>query len=190
MEQAKKRDHKIYITDVAISKVDKVMLSDFSEKQISSMQEKQKELLHMAMAKNDSNEVLYIENLDFTSEVTVLGGEFVVSPGNNPFAVSVISHAEPYSLVYLHNHPSTNNFSVGDIDTFVCEKAIKTISVVTNQGEVYVLNKLSTFSYDKTRNVLSDIYHSFSDDEIEDKEFVAMFLKRCSEGGIEYAKSK
>lgn len=190
LEQAKKRNHKVFITDVAVNKVDKVALSDYSEEQIISMQEKHKELLRMAMAKNDSNEVLFIEDLNFKSEVTILGDEFVVSPGNNPFAVSIVSHAEPYSLIYLHNHPSTNNFSVGDIDTFVCEKVIKTLSVVTNQGEVYVLNKLNTFSYDKTRNLLADIYHSFCDDEIDDKEFVARFLKRCTEGGIEYAKSK
>ena len=154
-----------------------------------NMQEKHKTLLKIAQAKNGSNEVLMIDDLFFTSEVIVLGDEFSVSPGKNPFAVSVINNADRHSLVYMHNHPSTNNFSVGDIDAFICEKAIKTMSVVTNQGEVYIMNKLSTYSYNNTRNLLKNIYDSFSESEIDDKEFVSVFLKRCKEGGIEYAKS-
>ena len=189
LEQAKKRDHKIYVTDVAIDKVDKVILSDFTENQISAMQRKHKELLKIAKDKNDSNEVLFIDDLDFKSEVSVLGGEFKVSPAENPFAVSVISNAERQSLIYLHNHPSTNNFSVGDIDTFVCERAIKAISVVTNQGEVYVLNKTAAYNYNNIRALLNDIYKSF-DDEIDNKAFVSEFLKRCKEGGVEYGKAK
>ena len=145
MEQAKKRDHKVYITDMAIEKVGKVNLSDFSEEQVSAMQDRHKELLRIAKEKNDSNEVLFIDDMNFKSEVSILGGEFKVSPSTNPFAVSVIANSERQSLVYLHNHPSTNNFSLGDIDTFVCEKAIKTITVVTNQGEVYALNKLKSY---------------------------------------------
>lgn len=190
LEQAKKRDHKIYVTDVAIDKVDKVSLSDFTEEQISAMQRKHKELLRIAKNENDSNEVLLINDLEFKSEVSVLGGEFKVSPGENPFAVSVVSNAKRQSLIYLHNHPSTNNFSVGDIDTFVCESAIKTISVVTNQGEVYVLNKTAAYNYNNIRALLNDIYKSFDGDEIDNKAFVSEFLKRCKEGGVEYGKAK
>lgn len=189
LEQAKKRDHKIYITEIAIEKVGKVYLSDFSETQVEAMQERHRELLRLAKEKNDSNEVLLIDDLNFKSEVSVLGEEFVVSPGKNPFAVSVITNAERQSLVYLHNHPSTNNFSVGDIDTFVCEGAIKTITVVTNQGEVYALNKLKNYDYNKTREILTEIFKSFPGGEIDDKDFAAEFLKRCDEGGIEYGKS-
>lgn len=190
MEQAKKRDHKIFITDIAIEKVGTAKLSDFTDEQVNNMQIKHKELLKVAKEANDSNEVLFINDLGFKSEVKILGDEFVVSPGKNPFAVSIISNAERQSLIYMHNHPSTNIFSVGDIDTFVCERAIKTMSVVTNQGEVYILNKLSNYNFAGTRNLLKDIYNGFPEGEIDDKEFVAHFLKRCSEGGIEYAKSK
>ena len=81
-------------------------------------------------------------------------------------------------------------FSIGDIDTFVCERAIKAISVVTNQGEVYILNKLDNYSFDGTRKLLTEIYNSYPEGEIDDKDFVKKFLRRCREGGIEYAKSK
>lgn len=190
LEQAKKRDHKIFITESAVNKVDFVKPTDFTDSQASLMMSKHKELLYVAKTQNNSNEVLFIENLDFSNEVRILGDEFVVSPGKNPFAVSVIANAKRQSLVYLHNHPSTNTFSVGDIDTFVCEMAIKAISVVTNQGEVYILNKLDNYSFDGTRKLLTEIYNSYPDGEIDDKDFVKKFLKRCREGGIEYAKSK
>lgn len=190
LEQAKKRDHKILITDTAIEKVDLVKPKDFSYCQATIMKSKHKELLNVAKIQNNSNEVLFIENLDFNNEVRIFGNEFVVSPGQNPFAVSVIAHAERQSLIYLHNHPSTNTFSVGDIDTFVCEKAIKAISVVTNQGEVYILNKLDNYSFDNTRKLLNEIYQSYPEGDIDDRDFVNKFLKRCYEGGIEYAKSK
>lgn len=190
LEQAKKRDHKIYITETAIDKVKKVPLSDFSYKQIELMYQKHKELLKNSRDKNDSNEILLIDSVDFRSETCVYGDEFAVLPSKNPFAVSIIGNAEPYSLVYMHNHPSTNNFSVADIDTFICERAIKTMSVVTNQGEVYILNKLSGYDYNKVRKLMFDIFIELDTDETKRKEFVSRFLKHCQEGGIEYVKSK
>ena len=190
LEQAKKRDRKIFITESAINKVDFVKPKDFSDTQASLMMSNNKELLNVAKNQNNSNEVLFIENLDFNNEVRILGDEFVVSPAKNPFAVSIIANAKRQSLVYLHNHPSTNTFSIGDIDTFVCERAIKAISVVTNQGEVYILNKLDNYSFDGTRKLLTEIYNSYPEEEIDDKDFVKKFLRRCREGGIEYAKSK
>ena len=44
--------------------------------------------------------------------------------------------------MYLHNHPSTSTFSMADIDTFITQACIGLMSVVTNQGEVYILHKL------------------------------------------------
>lgn len=190
LKQAKKRDHKIFVTDVSIEKIAKVNISDFSETQNDLLQAKHKKLLRLSKEENNSNEVLLIDDLNFKSEVSVRGGEFAVTPADNPFAVSVIEKAERKSLIYMHNHPSTNTFSVGDIDTFICESSIKTMSVVTNQGEVYVLNKLKNYDYNKIRNLLRKIYDSFPEGEIDDKEFVSFFIKRCKEGGIEYAKSK
>lgn len=189
LEQAKKRDHKIFITDTAVDKVGRVELSDLSTSQVNDMQNKHKELLTISRTKNNCDEVLFIDDLSLKSEVQILGSEFSVSPGKNPFAVSVIMNAQRQSLIYMHNHPSTNNFSIADIDTFICESAIKIMTVVTNQGEVYALNKTSKYDYNKTRQLMRAVFESF-DGEFENQEFVKKFLKRCSEGGIEYAKSK
>ena len=190
LEQAKKRDHKVLITDAAIEKVGIVELSDFSDEQMSKMQEKHKNLLLLSKEQNNSNEVLLIDDLNMRSEVQIFGDEFSVSPASNPFAVSIIGRAEKYSLIYMHNHPSTNTFSVADLDTFICEGPIKTMSVVTNQGEVYVINKTSRFDYNNARQLMVEVYDSFRSDTIDNKEFVKRFLRECSKGGIEYAKSK
>lgn len=191
LEQAKKRDHKVFITDTAIEKVDEVKLSDFSDKQIQAMKQKHKELLELSKKDNDSDEVLFIEDLDFKSEVKILGDEFSVKPSKNPFAVSVIGNAQRQSLIYMHNHPSTNNFSVADIDTFICEGAIKTMSVVTNQGEVYALNKVDGYEYNKARELMRSVLETFPNEkEFDNAEFVRRFVKNCRKGGIEYAKSK
>ena len=189
LEQAKKRDYKVLITDEAIAKVGKVKLSDFTEEQMSKMQEKHKNLLRLSKEQNDSNEILLIDDLVMKSEVQIFGDEFSVSPASNPFAVSVIGRADKYSLIYMHNHPSTNTFSVADIDTFICEAPIKTMSVVTNQGKVYVLNKTSRYNYNNARQLMLDVYRSFGSETIDNKEFVKRFLNECSKGGIEYAKS-
>lgn len=60
-----------------------------------------------------------------------------------------------------------SDFSVADLDTFICEGPIKTMSVVTNQGEVYVINKTSRFDYNNARQLMVEDYDSFGSDTIE-----------------------
>ena len=53
-----------------------------------------------AKDKNESNEVLFIDDLNFKSEVQILGAEFVVSPAKNPFAISVVKKCRK-AIAYL-----------------------------------------------------------------------------------------
>ena len=64
------------------------------------------------------------------------------------------------------------------------------MSVVTNQGEVYIMNKTADYSFIKAKSLLNSVYKSFPNNDIDDKEFVSKFLKRSREGGIEYVKAK
>lgn len=41
------------------------------------------------------------------------------------------------------------------------------MSVVTNQGEVYVLNKKAGYEYNKARQLMSETFYSFEEDEID-----------------------
>lgn len=54
-----------------------------------------------AKDKNESNEVLFIDDLNFKSEVQILGEEFVVSPAKNPFAVSVVKKMQKGNRLFI-----------------------------------------------------------------------------------------
>lgn len=56
LEQAKKRDRKVYITDIAIDKVPFIKYDGFSESRNKIMQELAKDVLLLSKEKNNSNE--------------------------------------------------------------------------------------------------------------------------------------
>lgn len=186
IEQAKKRDHKIMITDTAINKVDEVKVNEMSKKQNKMLHEENKNVLKKAKNQNSSNEVLSICNNDFSKRIYIFGDEFGVDPNINPDAVMLINMSKRKELFYVHNHPSTNLFSTTDIHTFLREGSIGTMSVVTNQGEVYVLHKSSKYDYNKARDLYVDIINSYSENNFDGDEVVKRFLKGCRTGGIIY----
>ena len=53
------------------------------------------------------------------------------------------------------------------------------MSVVMNQSEIYLLNKNQKYDYNK-----------YEDEVYTEKEAINEFLSVCSEGGVEYGKSK
>ena len=189
MEQSKKHDHKIMITNIAISKVPYVEVSGLPKTVCKAIQQEHKEILRIAQMDNDSDEVLMLRFMDGTKKELVLGGEFSVDPSISPAACSLFSSAGYKQLMYLHNHPSANKFSFADIMEFVRNGPIGLLSVATNQGEVHILYKTIDYSFHKARKIFTEIYQQYALHEIEHTDAVKMFLKRCKEGGIVYAKS-
>jgi hypothetical protein len=57
LEQAKKRNRKIYITDVAIDKIPYIEYQGFSVEKNKIMQELAKDVLLLSKEENESNEV-------------------------------------------------------------------------------------------------------------------------------------
>lgn len=190
LEQAKKRDHKIAVTDVAIDKVPLVQVKGFTQAQNLALQEAHKEILRIAKTQNDSNEVLGIYNIAFNRWVHELGDEFGVNPSRNPEAFSILKASQDKEVLYLHNHPSTNKFSFMDIFTFINDDRIKIMSVITNQGEVYLLNKNEDYSYTKAMNALRPTIQAYRSGSMAHDETVDMILKICKKGGIDYEKAK
>ena len=188
MEQAKKRDHKVTITDVAISKVPYVEIPGLPKEICRAIQEEHKDILRVARQENDSNEVLTIWDDAKNRKVRVFGSEHYVDPTLNPQAYGIFTFADAYSLLYMHNHPSTNKFSFADIAEFIRTPQIGLLSVVTNQGEVYVLYKDNEYSYPVAYALLKDIGVVYSTGTINDEDAVNRFLKTCSKGGVTYAK--
>lgn len=187
MEQAKKRDHKIMVTDVAINKVPYVEVPGLSRAVCEAIQMEHKEVLRIARTQNNSNEVLSVWNFVKLQKVRVLGSENYVDPTSSPEACGIFTSADAGEIMYLHNHPSTKKFSLADIDTFISERNIGLMSVVTNQGEVYILHKSEKYSYRSVRLLMLHIYDECKGDV--DK-MVDMFLHMCGKAGIDYGKSK
>lgn len=187
LEQAKKRDHKIAVTDVAIDKVPLVQVKGFSAEQNLRLQEAHKEILRIAKTQNDSNEVLGVYTTNFLRKHHVLGTESKVDPGMNPQVFGLYLSSAENGLMYLHNHPSTNQFSLADIDAFIVREKIGLMSVVTNQGEVYILHKTNRYSYDKAIEILKELYYRYKNNP---DEMASQFLKLCGKAGIAYEKTR
>lgn len=88
LEMAKKRDHKIMITDEAIEKVSFVKYKEIHESEYLMLQELAKEVLTVSKNDNDSNEVALTYSLDYRNLIAegkefmgvALGDEHSVDP--------------------------------------------------------------------------------------------------------------
>lgn len=189
LEQAKKHDRKIMITDIAIEKVPYVEVSGLSQEQCETIQQEHREILRIAQSENESNEVLTIMSKNLLARVRVKGSEFEVLPASDPRAVSLLNRSGRQELMYLHNHPSTKIFSLADIMTFIQYGEICLMSVVTNQGTVHILYKNQSYNYTVTCQLLDVIYRRYQVNELTHDVAVKEFLKMCSKGGITYAQS-
>lgn len=190
LEQAKTRDRKIMVTDVAIDKVPYVQIPKVPASTCRAIQDEHKEILRIAMAKNKSDEVLSVWNYSKGRIARVLGSENHVDPSSSPEAVSLFNTAGKNELFYLHNHPSTKKFSFSDVMEFIRFAQIGIMAVVTNQGEVYIMHKSSRYSFEKAQAVFNDVYTDYAKGKINDIEAVDRFLKNCGKGGIDYARSR
>ncbi|MBR3623473.1 MAG: hypothetical protein IKN43_09035 [Selenomonadaceae bacterium] len=190
MEQAKKRDHKIFITDIAIDKVPYVAVDELSRTLCEAIQNEHKEILRISQTKNDSNEVLTLMPINLKeTPIRVLGNEFRVDPNTHPQAISLFSRSNRQEIMYLHNHPSTNSFSLVDIMAFISQGEISLLSVVTNQGEVYILYKSSKYDFSVSSELFKEIYMNYQAGVLEHGAAVKKFLKICMKGGVIYAES-
>lgn len=188
LEQAKKRNHKIMITDTAIDKVPYIEIPGCTDEFCQELHQTHKEVLRLAQKHNNSDEVAAVYNYHSKSKVFVLGDEFHVDTDADINVKVLQNGSYAQELVTCHNHPSTANFSFADIDYFIANDYFLLMSIVTNQGEAYVLYKTSMYDYDKIRSIELELVKKYSLDAQE--EMAKEFLKRCWEGGVKYVKGK
>ena len=187
MEQAKTRDKKIDITDVAISKADPPIIPGFTDEQNEEFKRLHHELLRTSKEENDSNEVAFLFNPTTLTYEKELGSERSVNVFANPLAVSMMEHGGEKELYLIHNHPTTKNFSYSDIGTFLMYDNIGGMTAITNSGVVHTIYKNNKYDYDMARNIIREIRSEFPQrvlNEAEDAEVVKRFLKRGSDCGI------
>lgn len=185
LEQAKKRDHKIFITDVAIDKITKSKVIILSIDQNARIDAIHKELLIVSKNKNNSDEVAFLFGLNSSDKFSQMGKEHVVNIFDNPLAYSLAKNGRANTLFLAHNHPSTQFFSYADIGVFMHVDSIVGMSVVSNTGDVHILFKTSRFDYNGAYDALTAIKNSFGGYSAKhDLDIVKAFLKVSSKYGI------
>lgn len=188
LHQAKKKNRKITITDIAIDKVPYVAIPGLIREENSMLQNTHKELLRIAKHKNNSNEVAVILNLVASRKVVIMGDESSVKAGASPEATGLFFSSKERELMYLHNHPKGSSFSLNDIVTFLSDDRIRLLSVVTNQGAVYVLHKREGYNYKKAYSLIREIMLKYKQSS-EYSYVIKAFLRQCKKVGIDYVKS-
>ena len=188
---AKKRDRKIYITDIARKKIPRIKYRGLTETENDILYQLAIWVLWTSQMKNDSNEVAITCSLDMENPLDEVG----ISYGNE-HEVDICADTLSYHLlvsgnkcvVVLHNHPSTQTLSLEDISFFMHFTSVKIIAVVTNQGNIHYLCKDDDYDRDAAKKLFKECVDNLGD-SFNAKELYAAglsFLARCSEVGLYY----
>lgn len=153
LEMAKKRNKKVYITDIAINKVPFIQYKGFTNKQNYIMKELAQEVLTVSKDENDSNEVAITCDLGVADPLEVYGVSFGTEHEVDIRADTLSNHIlvsqKSVAVVVLHNHPSIQTFSIQDIRFFIEFSVLKVMVVVSNQGTVHYLMREENYDFKK-----------------------------------------
>ena len=179
----KNRGKKVFITDIAIDKVPKVTFNGMNQEIADRVQEAHKELLRFAKEQNDSNEVACLLNLTNGDRSEFIKGEQT--------SIDIQSSAECYhwlrsmpekAVMLLHNHPGQSYFSDRDIIVFLENESIGTMSIVTNQGKIWTIQKTDRYTFQKAKEAFRECIKASNGSY---REAVDEFLKNGYNYGIE-----
>lgn len=122
LEMSKKRDKKVYITDIAIDKVPLIEYYGFTDERNQIMQELARNVLVISKESNDSNEVALTCDLGKPDPLhnfgVALGSEHDVDVLSDTLSNHMIVSSQSVAVVLLHNHPSTQTFFTGGCAIF------------------------------------------------------------------------
>ena len=190
---AKKRNRKIYITDIAINKIPKIKFRGLSVVQNQAINTLTKEVLKISQMENDSNEVALTCTLASDDPMDVvgisLGSEHFVDVCADTISNHLLVSSKECAVVVMHNHPSTQTLSIEDIRFFLSYTSVKFMIVVTNQGNVHYLCKEDAYSYDNARILYNTSIEGLTKNSPTKDVYLAglSFLARCSEVGLFYS---
>lgn len=196
LEMAKKRNHKIMITDEAIKKVPRIQYKNIPESEYDIIQELAKNVLQISKNENNSNEVAITYSMDSVERIqkgeeyvgVALGSEHTVDPLSSTTAYHLVATAKECIVIVLHNHPSLSDFSLSDIQFLLQYANIKMIVVITNLGSISYLVKGEKYAFDKSVALFNEAVSS--NNEAKDlkglQKAADHFLKNCYLVGIDY----
>lgn len=189
LRQAKKRDKKVYITDIAIEKVPYVKYKGMDEEQNEIMQKLARLVLKISKTQNDSNEVAIMWDMASRSMEGYgidRGDEHSVCLGGDPVSYHLLHSGEKVVLVLLHNHPSTRTFSLEDIYLLLERDNVKYMVMVSNQGQIHYIKKEEDFNTQNAGMMYNKIRSEGKRQGISAYQMSLTFLKRCNEVGLFY----
>lgn len=196
LEMAKKRVHKIMITDEAIEKVPLIKYKEIPQSEYLMLQELAKEVLTVSKNDNDSNEVALTYSLDYRNLIdegkeymgVALGDEHSVDPCMNAVSYHLIKASLECVVIVLHNHPSLSKFSLEDVKFFLGNGAVKMMVVVTNLGSISYLVKRDEYNRRKAIEIYNHAVnlHNEGNDIHDYQKAVSYFLSNCHEANIVY----
>jgi hypothetical protein len=193
---AKKRDHKIMITDEAISKVPLIKYKEIPESEYLTLQELAKEVLTVAKNENNSNEVALTYSLDSRNLIAdgneymgiALGDEHGVDPCLNAVSNHLIKASYDCVVIILHNHPSLSKFSLDDVRFFIRNRTVKMIVEITNLGSISYLVKKDNYEHKTAVELYNESVNRHNEgSRLQDyQKAVAYFLSNCKKANIVY----
>ena len=192
LEMAKNRSKKVYITDIAIDKVPLIEYYGFTDEQNQIMQELAKNVLVISKESNDSNEVALTCDLGKPDPLhnfgVALGTEHDVDVLSDTLSNHMIVSSSSVAVILLHNHPSTQTFSLEDVQFFVQHPMLEVIVVVSNQGTIHYLKRDKDFDYDKVVVLFRECIQGLTRNSPSSEMYMATlsFLAKCSEAGLYY----
>ena len=196
LEMAKKRDHKIIITDEAINKIPRIKYRGIPESEYDNLWDLAKNVLKISKEENDSNEVAITYSLDSVKLIEqgeryigiALGSEHDVDPLSDTTAYHLISSIEECVVIVLHNHPSLSDFSLTDVQFFLRYDNVKMMVVITNLGSISYLVKSKKYNLKKAIILFNESVDKNNEAEnLKDLQNAAnYFLKNSYMVGIDY----
>ena len=185
---SKDRFKKVTITDVAISKVQRIRYKDLTEEQNSALYNLARLVLLRSQMENNSDEVAYTIDLDDLDGKRgfVKGDEHEIMIGADAVSYHLIRAGRKVAIV--HNHPSTQTLSMQDIYLFISNKPVHVIVVLSNQGAVHYLMKDSNFDFAAARDLYNSCISDLTKDSPAKEKYNAAldFLAHCTETGLFY----
>lgn len=126
LEMAKKRDHKILITDEAINKVPRIKYRDIPENEYDNLWDLAKNVLKIAKEENNSNEVAITYSLESAKLIEkgeryigiALGNEHDVDPLSDTTVYHLVSSAEACKAITLFNEAVDKNNAAEKLKDF------------------------------------------------------------------------
>lgn len=192
LKQAKKRDSKVYITDIAIEKVPYIEYRGYDAEKCQIMQELARNVLLLSKEENDSNEVAITCDMGASHPLDkfgiVLGSEHEVDILADTLSNHIIVSQESVAVVVMHNHPSTQTFSLQDIQFFLQYNMIEVMVVVSNQGTIHYIMRENGYDYKEAFRLFKECIAGLTPNSpvIEQYLSALTFLAKCSEVGLFY----